>query len=87
VSTPRVTGETVERAIAAFDSVPARQGAVDDAEGQYRDAMRAALEAVLPDLGDILQALTEVYESGAMGGEWPTLGADAVMDLITGTES
>jgi hypothetical protein len=50
---------------------------------------RAALEAAAPllgprpllHLGDVLAALDEVYTSGAMGGEWPTLGADAVMEL------
>lgn len=33
-------------------------------------------------LGDVLQVLDDVYTSGAMGGEWPTLGADAVMELL-----
>lgn len=78
---PRITDETTQVAMRAWGGARYQLGL-----GKF-EAMRAALEAVLPDLGDILQALTEVYESGAMGGEWPTLGADAVMDLITGTES
>lgn len=31
--------------------------------------------------GDVLAALEQVYRDGAMGGEWPTLGADAVMEM------
>lgn len=41
-----------------------------------------AVMALIPAPGDVLQALTEVYDSGAMGGEWPTLGTDAVMELL-----
>lgn len=38
-------------------------------------------EAVALHHGDVLAALEQVYRDGAMGGEWPTLGADAVMQL------
>ena len=31
--------------------------------------------------GDVLAALEQVYNDGAMGGEWPTLGTDAVLEL------
>lgn len=71
-----------------------------EARQRAMEFARSGLAAALPHLqpsgaetavdlealrGDVLEALTEVYESGAMGGEWPTLGTDAVLDLIPST--
>jgi hypothetical protein len=54
VDSPEIPDAAVEAAIAAFDGQAERIGAVDDAVGQYRDCMYAALSAALPHL------LTEV---------------------------
>lgn len=66
--------------------------AVNREMSTYQDwsvGARAALEAAyrvdaprpLLHQGDVFAALDECYTSGAMGGEWSTLGTDAVMEL------
>jgi hypothetical protein len=92
VTDPRITDEAVEAAVDVLDDDGHNALHCTPGPDLYVTT-RAALEAALPHLapqpvptaGDILQALTEVYESGAMGGEWPTLGTDAVLALINGS--
>jgi hypothetical protein len=83
-----------ETDLSPAEPAPDRQpsdAAIEAAEREYEafgatlgDAIVAAYRVDAPrpllHLGDVLAALEEVYQSGAQGGEWPTLGADAVME-------
>lgn len=88
---PVVTDEAVEgvmRDIAKWDADCWLPFFPDKPDGG-RAAVRHILETAAPllgprpllDQGDVFAALDEVYTNGAMGGEWSSLGADAVMDL------
>lgn len=82
----------VEAGVAAFERVPEKQGAVDDMEGQFRDAMRAALVAARPYLMPTREAVhaaiaDELDGEGVVSyGLAPKLAA-RVMDLPNGAAS
>ena len=84
----------VEAGIAAFERVPEKQGAVDDTDGQFRDAMRAALVAARPYLLDRTALTAILRHKIQLQQDFPTFiaeaadeTADAIMALLNGTES
>lgn len=96
-----VTDEAVEAGVAAFERVPEKQGAVDDTDGQFRDAMRAALVAAVPYLApkvdrpmptreQIEQRVRRIYIDGGAhvthAQEAATEIAGAVLALLNGAE-